>query len=109
MDTTKTSIGKYLRNARKRAGMSLVDVGDAVGVSASAVSRYERGDLMPKRETRERLSVVLNIPRAMLDIANSDHDMTLPTVISLWTRLSPDDRVRVVEVVSGLASKNIGQ
>lgn len=43
-----TLFGDKLRVARALANLSLRDVGDAVGVSANAVSKYELGAMHPQ-------------------------------------------------------------
>ena len=50
-----TTFGERLRKARKRKGLSQMDVFDAVGVSNKALSRYENGDAAPNPETLKRL------------------------------------------------------
>ena len=48
MDDHWEVFGAKLRVARALANMSLRDVGDAIGVSANAVSKYELGAMTPQ-------------------------------------------------------------
>ena len=48
------------RELRTRAGLTLVDVGEAIGVTASAVSRWERGLRIPNRSNRQAYVEVLS-------------------------------------------------
>ena len=55
--------GERLRLARKRSGLSLRALSDAIGnrVSAQAIGNYERGEMMPSSEVLDRLSKVLEV------------------------------------------------
>ena len=50
-----TTFGERLRKARKRRGLSQMDVFDAIGISNKSLSRYENGDTAPNPETLKRL------------------------------------------------------
>jgi len=41
---------EMVRALRRRAGLALVDVADALGVEQSSVCRWERGDRVPRGE-----------------------------------------------------------
>jgi transcriptional regulator with XRE-family HTH domain len=43
-ERSAAEIASYIRDARKRAGVTQADVADALGVDKSAVSRLERGE-----------------------------------------------------------------
>jgi len=59
-------VGKRLREARERAGLSQKQLGIKAGIdefSASPrINQYERGKHMPDLLTAERLCKVLNVP-----------------------------------------------
>lgn len=48
-----------LKEARKKAGMSMEELGRAVGVSSVAIWRYEHGERVPKVEIAKRLGKLL--------------------------------------------------
>lgn len=50
-----TTFGERLKKARKRCGLSQVDVFDAVGINNKSLSRYEKGDAAPNPETLKKL------------------------------------------------------
>ena len=50
-----------LREAREKAGMSMQELGKAVGVSPAAICRYERGKRIPKTAIAKRLADVLGL------------------------------------------------
>ncbi len=55
--------GERLKLARKRSGLSLRALSDAIGnrVSAQAIGKYERGEMMPGSEVLDRLAAVLEV------------------------------------------------
>ena len=58
-----TPFADRIRSARTRLGLSLVDVGKALGVSHSAVSRWETGARTPSPRMIRELADRLGIPR----------------------------------------------
>lgn len=56
-----TTLGERLRAARKRKGMSQMDVFDAVGISNKSLSRYEKDDSAPSPEVLMRLSRLYDV------------------------------------------------
>lgn len=55
------NLGERLKSARKRAGLSLRALGERAGVSAQAISKYERGLDVPGSEVLIRLAKALEI------------------------------------------------
>ncbi len=55
-------LGRAIRRKREDAGMSLRDVADATGVSASTLSRIENGTGKPDADNIARLTGWLNMP-----------------------------------------------
>ena len=55
--------GDRLKLARKRAGLSLRRLAEALeqGVSAQAIGKYERGEMMPSSGVLSRLASVLGV------------------------------------------------
>jgi transcriptional regulator with XRE-family HTH domain len=50
-----------LKEARENAGMSMQELGKAVGVSAAAICRYEQGKRTPKTQIAKRIAKVLGL------------------------------------------------
>ncbi len=46
----KKEFGEKLRNARRAKGLSLENVGNAIGKNATTVGRYEKGEVLPDAE-----------------------------------------------------------
>lgn len=55
-------LGRAIRRKREEQGMSLRDVADATGVSASTLSRIENGTGKPDADNIARLTAWLNVP-----------------------------------------------
>lgn len=50
-----------LKEARENAGMSMQELGKAVGVSTAAICRYEQGKRTPKIQIAKRIAKVLGL------------------------------------------------
>ncbi len=50
-----------LKEARLKAGMTLQELAEKVGVSAAAINRYELGQRSPKIAIAKRISEVLGL------------------------------------------------
>ncbi|HYP52723.1 MAG TPA: helix-turn-helix transcriptional regulator, partial [Pyrinomonadaceae bacterium] len=55
-------LGRAIRRKREDAGLSLRDVADETGVSASTLSRIENGTGKPDADNIARLTAWLNMP-----------------------------------------------
>ncbi|MFE5544745.1 ImmA/IrrE family metallo-endopeptidase [Streptomyces sp. SID5770] len=58
--------------ARKRRGMTLVELGDRVGVSSQSLSNYERGRQVPSAPTLRSLAGVLDFPLGFFSAPDLD-------------------------------------
>ena len=55
------SLGNRIRLARERAGYTQEKVAEKVGVSRSAVSRWEQGEIEPKVQNLAAVAALLNV------------------------------------------------
>lgn len=55
------SIGKNIKQARKRAGMTQKELGEKLGISQAAVGQFEKENSNPKLETLRRIAIALNV------------------------------------------------
>lgn len=66
----RTQWGRNIAEARRRAGLSQTDLGNAIPlrnkIAAHTVSRWERGVTVPNDETRIRLAQILGVSAAEL-------------------------------------------
>lgn len=54
-------LGERIRQGRIAAGLSLRDLAEKVGLSAMAISKYERGEIKPSSDVLLRLAQALNV------------------------------------------------
>jgi len=67
--------GEKLRNHRKRLGMTQEEVGEKVGVSAQAISKWEAGDCLPDCFNLKAISDVYNLSADVLLETEFDGDI----------------------------------
>lgn len=69
------SLGNRIRLARERAGYTQEKVAEKVGVSRSAVSRWEQGEIEPKVQNLVAIAALLNVSTDYL-LGIGDHERT---------------------------------
>lgn len=67
-----------IKEVRKKKGLSLQQVADAVGLATNTISRYETGKREPKLETWNKLAEYFNVPTFYLMGLNRN-DLKFPT------------------------------
>ena len=84
--------GDLLREARLRAGLTQAELGFRAGIARSAISRYERGDVVPSLEGLRRLirACGLELGLRLYNADLDDHDASL---IAQTLPLTPEERV----------------
>lgn len=79
-------IGKLIKEARKRAGLTQAQLAEKSGVAAISIHQYEAGKREPRVEQLLRLAPALNVPISyLLETEDIDGNM-LPTHFA-----DPDD------------------
>lgn len=72
-----TQLGKVIRMARTRAGLTQKQLGDPLEALQSTVSSWEKGTVVPVVQKLLQMADVLEVdPRAFFDAAISDHEAT---------------------------------
>ena len=66
IDAEKKAIGKRIRDARKRAGLSQSELATAIGVQSQSVYRYEAGRLRPSAASAVGLAQALGVTERWL-------------------------------------------
>jgi transcriptional regulator with XRE-family HTH domain len=85
-------LGRAIRRKREELGLSLRDVADETGVSASTLSRIENGTGKPDADNIARLTGWLNMPmeRVMSGRATSDGSAAAAPVVYFPQEAMPD-------------------
>ena len=80
------TLGQRIREARERAKLSQAALGDAVGVRAPTVFRWEKDTMAPERETLRRLATVLGTSVEWLDygISTRVESDEIPESFRIW-------------------------
>lgn len=74
-------LGRAIRRKREEQGLSLRDVADETGVSASTLSRIENGTGKPDADNIARLTAWLNMPmERVMGHMDADGDAAQPVV-----------------------------
>ena len=74
-------LGRAIRRKREETGLSLRDVADETGVSASTLSRIENGTGKPDADNIARLTAWLNVPmERIMGGGQLDGDGALPVI-----------------------------
>lgn len=69
-----------IKEVRKKKGLSLQQVAEAVGLGNNTISRYETGKREPKLETWNKLAVFFNVSIPYLQgIDEETHDLKFAT------------------------------
>ena len=55
------TLGEKITKLRKEKKLSQLDIASAIGVSRDAISKYERGDIVPSAENAKRIADVLDV------------------------------------------------
>lgn len=91
------NIGAYLKEKRKRLGLTQKEVADACNVSVSSVSLWEKG--ITKNMRRDRLSQLAKVleidPITLIQWVDADED---PEVTAQLNRLSFKDRILIAKL-----------
>lgn len=57
----RTTVGENIRRLRDAADMTQLELANAIGMDPIGISRWERGKVMPRPETLERVAEVLGV------------------------------------------------
>ena len=69
MENEENKIGDLLKKKRKEKNLTMIQLGDAIGVTNGTISKWERGQIKNmKRDKMESLCNVLGIPPMVLMI-----------------------------------------
>ena len=90
-------LGSRVRERRQARGLSVADLGDAVGISGEWIRRIERGTGRPSLETIEDISHALGIPIVAL-FAGDDAGGRFERLRLITDKLSEDEMAWFLEI-----------
>ena len=60
------NLGENIKKYRKQKGLTQKELASKVGVAASTITKYEKGDLEPSLDTIKKIANVLDVPMAYI-------------------------------------------
>ena len=102
MDKQKT--GELIRNARNKKGYTQVELGDLIGVTNKAISRWEKGDSFPDISVIEELSRVLDIRIQDIVIGDVTEPDSETAVTEVVRAAKLQDKVKKRKFISSVVS-----
>lgn len=92
-----------IREYRKRAGLTMKELGEHLGVSESAVQRWENGDRKPSYERLLQIGEVLDCSvNDLMGYAGQTIESELPEVIMVGraaTKMTPERRQDMLKLL----------
>lgn len=82
--------GDLIREARLRAGLTQLELGNRLGTAQSEIARWERGDVLP---SLERLRQVVNCCGLELSFSLSRYDDSNFSIIDEHLNMTPAERL----------------
>lgn len=71
-------LGKTLKEARENAGLTQKALAELIGISTTAVSKYENGELIPNKDVLIKMSTVLGESINMITMKFEDPTYNQP-------------------------------
>ena len=102
MDKQKT--GELIRNARIKKGYTQVELGDLIGVTNKAISRWEKGESFPDISVIEELSRVLDIRIQDIVIGDVTEPDSETAVTEVVRAAKLQDKVKKRKFISSVVS-----
>lgn len=94
------AIGARLRDARRRKGLTQVEVSVALGIQSETVSRYESGSISLSLAMLGRMAKVLGVGvDELLGLRRADLKEAEAELLERWKRLGSDGRRVVMELL----------
>lgn len=95
--------GEWIRQQREALGLSQADLAQRLGMSSTAVSKWERGDAEPSRKSQQAIRDALladseTAPKAGANILSRFHQMGLDSLQLLYDLAQRGDEKAVAEL-----------
>jgi transcriptional regulator with XRE-family HTH domain len=103
-DKPMSTFGKLLKDYRERADLSQSELSIQAGLSASTISRIEKGERGPLRKRSQimALAKALGLKQAETDILLSAADLAPSTALELFLHPRDDTLYRIAQELEGL-------
>ncbi len=95
-------LGQKISKIRKEKKLSQSDIAQVVGVSRDAISKYERGDIVPSVENAKKIAEVLSVSLNYLVSENDVQEVIDNSMIQRVReiqKLSENDQNTIVNVI----------
>ena len=79
-------VGELIRTRRMSRNMTQADLAKAIGITASAVGMFERGERRPKDVVAEALADVFNVPKWSIYFSEDEMDAESKKEDAIWQR-----------------------
>lgn len=89
----------FIREWRKKAGLTLEQLADRIDMKASALSYLERGQSAYTQGTLEAIADALNTSAASLIMRDPTRD---DTVWSVWDEATPAEKMRIIAIAEAV-------
>lgn len=83
-----------LKECRKQAGYTQLDMARLIGVARTTYAEYEQGKIQPPIDKLQRISMWLDIPTERLMQANNDTDIDISKI---EMKLSDSEKVQMIK------------
>ena len=99
----KYAFGNYLTDLRTQRGLSQSELGEIVGVSNKAISKWENGEALPRLERLKRLADYFGVPVEEL-VAGGKGDEDAPGAdppspsTTVWDGVTPEEAQRRLDL-----------
>lgn len=102
-------VGRQITAAREAKGWNKVELARQANIDQSVITKYEKGERLPKAATRARLERALELPpRAIARWAGLVEDSaTLEEHLAGRPLLTPADRDLIMRLVERLEGQNV--
>ena len=100
-NTIYEKIGKRVKEAREKSGMTQADLAEKVGVSVTYISSIERGISFPRGEVLVGILNALNVPADFVfcDVVNGSLKQKSCLLYDMIQCLPSKEQVKILEVV----------
>lgn len=94
------NIGNAIKAARKQAGLTQVELADAIGLTQTSLSQIETGAISPSPRTQKKICEVLKISEPLLYLLSIDDKDVPEEKKALYNALYPSLHKLALDLVT---------